>query len=428
MNSTGHDIYTYLTSSCTEPLRDPVWGTIMLPQSFMDLIASPDFQKLSGIRQLGPTYLLYPGAVHTRLNHSVGVYAIARKMLLTLVHRRLSDSVQIPFTLQGVKSFLAAALLHDIGHFPYTHSLKDLPLASHETLAAEIILRKKHLSRVLSQTIGADPGMTAAIIDDTITSSDPETEIYRSILSGTLDPDKLDYLNRDAFFCGVPYGLQDVDYILTKITLTETNRMGIEEHGLSSIEHLLFSKYLMYRNVYWHTTVRSATAMIRKALYLGLREQRIVPEDLYGLDDEGFFLMTRTIDYEPFETIQLVRRNQLFRSILNIPYDPLNPRHAGLRESEKRLLAEEELRSLINRGSNAGLTPCQVIIDIPEPISLESDVPVITAEKGTMSFTEAGPVFTTPVIEGFTKALTRIRVFLPGHIDIDRQILFDYFS
>lgn len=428
MNSTGHDIYTYLTSSCTEPLRDPVWGTIMLPQSFMDLIASPDFQKLSGIRQLGPTYLLYPGAVHTRLNHSVGVYAIARKMLLTLIHRRLSDAVQLPFTLHGIKSFLAAALLHDIGHFPYTHSLKDLPLTSHETLAAEIILGRKQISRLLSQTIGADPEMTAAIIDDTIPSSDPETAIYRSLLSGTLDPDKLDYLNRDAFFCGVPYGLQDVDYILTKIALTETNRMGIEEHGLSSIEHLLFSKYLMYRNVYWHTTVRSATAMIRKALYLGLREHRMMPEDLYGLDDEGFFHMTGAIDYEPFETIQLVRRNQLFKAILNIPYDPLNPRHTELRESEKRSLAEEELRSLINRDSNAGLTPCQVIIDIPEPISLESDVPVITAENGTISFIEAGPVFTAPVIEGFVKALTRIRVFLPGHIDIDRQILSDYFS
>ena len=103
-------------------------------------------------------------------------------------------------------------------------------------------------------------------------------------------------------------------------------------------------------------------------------------------------------------------------------------RKGAERESEKRVLAEVELRSLINRGSNAGLTPCQVIIDIPEPISLESDVPVITAENGTMSFIEAGPVFTTPVIEGFTRALTRIRVFLPGHIDIDRQILFDYFS
>ena len=111
---------------------------------------------------------------------------------------------------------------------------------------------------------------------------------FWKILSGVLDPDKLDYLNRDAFFCGVPYGIQDVDFILEEVFPHVENGVAISPKGITALENILFSKYLMYKTVYWHKTVRIATAMIKKAIAMALEEGAIGTQDLYGLDDEQF--------------------------------------------------------------------------------------------------------------------------------------------
>ncbi len=424
MSTSYHQIYSFLSTECTSPVRDPVWGTVLMPPSFMQLLTLPVVQKLARIRQLGPTYLVYPGAVHTRLNHSIGVYEIAKRMMLVLMQQQ-SPSEAGPFTIEGVRAFLSAALLHDIGHFPYTHSLKDLPLTSHETLAARIIMEQEDLKSVITDRIGSSPAQVAAIIDDSIRYDDAEIALYRSMLSGTLDPDKLDYLNRDALFCGVPYGLQDVDFILTKIRLTENGNLGIMKQGIGSIEHLLFSKYLMYRNIYWNKSVRSATAMIRKALCLGLEEGVISPNDLYGLDDSQFTGLLRSKGYQPFSIIDLVNDNRLFRPAATLASGEFTGEIERLRDYDTRIALEEELRSLIARTTGATLSPWEVIIDIPEPISLETEVPIIGRDGFTAPFLESGPVFTRSVIDRFTKSLTTIRIFLPEGIAVDRSLVLE---
>ncbi len=426
MTAETHQKYQYLTTSCTEPVRDPVWGTVLFPPAFMRLFDLPDVQKLSRIRQLGPTYLVYPGAVHTRLNHSIGVFEISKRMMLVLLQQR--DSDDLSFSIEGIRAFLTAALLHDIGHFPYTHSLKDLPLASHEALAADMILNSRDLQSVIQEVIGAAPLDVAAIIDDSIVHPSKEIGIYRSLLSGTLDPDKLDYLNRDAFFCGVPYGLQDVDFILTKIRLTNEGRLGVLQQGIGSIEHLLFSKYLMYRNIYWNKSVRSATAMIRKALCLALEESVIEPKDLYGLDDAGFIALLRSKSYEPFKVIDMVNDNKLFSPALTITADQVSGSIAHLRDHDSRFEREEVLRRRIEKRTGKNLSPWQVIIDIPEPISLETEVQVISPDGIPQPFLESGPVFTKSVIERFTKSLTNIRIFIPEDISIDQADICDLFD
>ncbi len=427
MRDTMQALYNYVTVSCTEPVRDPLWGTILFPPGFMQLRQVHEFQKLSRIKQLGPTHLVYPGAVHTRLSHSMGVYEIARRMLLVLMKHPDPHFSPI-WSMTGIKSFLSAALLHDLGHFPFTHSLKDLSLTSHETLAADIIMNDKQLYRVLKEEIGADPWMTAAIIDDSIDSDSAEVLMYRTILSGTLDPDKLDYLNRDAFFCGVPYGLQDVDFILTKILLTDHGTLGIEELGISSIEHLIFSKYLMYRNVYWNKSVRSATAMIRKALYLGLNDGVITPKDLYGLDDETFRQSLTVCDYPAFSVIKQVTNNQLYHLNLTIPFEKAAPYRERLRDHTARFTAEEALRMRINKKVRHALAPWQVIIDIPEPISFESHVEIVSTSEKNTTFLDTEPIFTKPVIDRFTQVLTTIRIFLPCDIALSESDLFDVMS
>ena len=208
----GKDVYAALQNGYTDPIRDVLWGHIYLTPELAALTKSGPFMRLSRIFQLGPAYAVYPGATHTRAAHSIGVYHLARRLLLNLANR----GAEAWLSPVGAVSFLCAALLHDLGHFPYTHSLKELPLRRHEALTAEIILREPIKSLVAKA--GGDPSLTAAIVDTELPlGNEGELVFYRKLLSGALDPDKLDYLNRDDRYCGVPYGAQDVDFILSRL-------------------------------------------------------------------------------------------------------------------------------------------------------------------------------------------------------------------
>ena len=152
-------------------------------------------------------------------------------------------------------------------------SLKELPLKEHEVLTGEIILSKE-LYNPIKEELGVPPEMVAAIIDKNLPDGgDEQIVLFRNLLSGVLDPDKLDYLTRDAYFCGVPYGIQDVDFIISRIKPYKKSGLAVDSQGLPAVENLLFSKYLMYKTVYWHKTVRVATAMIKKAIISGLTEE-----------------------------------------------------------------------------------------------------------------------------------------------------------
>lgn len=399
-----------ITSECTEAVRDPLWGTILLPKFLGRIIRHRQFLKLNDIRQLGPTFLVYPGAVHTRFSHSLGVYELAKRMLLTLLSTK--SPLSRICTKEGAFSFLTAALLHDIGHFPYTHSLKDLCPTTHEELSSRLV-RETDLKTAIGSSSFADAAFTAAIIDERIESDDAELLFYRHLLSGTLDPDKLDYLNRDAFFCGVPYGLQDTDFILSKLTVTDSFRPALLSSGLSSIENILFSKYMMYRNVYWHKDVRSATAMIRKALYLGIEHKVITYPELFGLDDRSFFSLLSAKESQLFVRALEVPEKKLFDLALTLSDDDIHSIDT-LRDQGSRALCEERIRSLINRRGGYGLEPYEVILDVPEPVSFESDLPLIDQEGSTIPFFEGPTAFSPLVIEGFRKSVSTVRLFLPA--------------
>lgn len=408
-------IFSYLVHEFTEPIRDPLWQNIYLEAGFKRLISLEPFQKLGRIKQLGPAFHVYPGAVHTRLNHSLGVFHLSRKLLLSL----LDQAEELPVTLEGVKAFLAAALLHDLGHFPYAHSFKELPLKDHEELTAEQVLSDP-IASALKEWIGADPQMVAEIVDENLTPSD-ETEVplYRRFLSGVLDPDKLDYLNRDAYFCGVPYGIQDSEFILHKIRLHSDRGIAIESDGITAVENLLFSKYLMYRTVYWHRVVRIATAMIKQAVFLGMQAGKIIPSQLYWLDDEEFYRRFSAEDFAPLALIPQVMHRNFFKTAYETPFQETNPAHLKLTELEERFSQQERMASFFSSQVKRTIHPHEVIIDIPEPISFEIDLPII--QNGSyVPFVESGSVFSGPVIGGFTGALRKVRLYLPD--DIAKQV------
>ncbi|MBU0934754.1 MAG: HD domain-containing protein, partial [Spirochaetes bacterium] len=391
----------------TQPVRDPLWKNIMLPPEFSAVIDSAEFMKLGRICQLGPAGIVYPGATHTRRAHSFGVFHLAKRLLDALAGRYPAFSLD-PLAL---RSYLMAALCHDLGHFPYTHSLKELPLVEHEELSGRII------TGVLASAVkaaGADPELTAAIIDDRQSHSCSQLGFLRSLLSGVLDPDKLDYLNRDAWACGVPYGTQDVDFILQHIGLDSGGHIAIDERGIMAVEAVLFSKYQMYRAVYWHRNVRAATAMIKKAILAELTAGNLAFDKLYGLDDAGFYQLMQGLSPSTSGLINSVLHGQLYSLCYEQVYDPDLPAHARCLQLGQRQVAEQELSELLG-GSGA---PLDVVIDIPEPISFESDLPVLESGK---PFSAVSTVFGKELVRSFERALRVVRVFCKNEqVDKDR--------
>ncbi|HSJ15938.1 MAG TPA: HD domain-containing protein [Longimicrobiales bacterium] len=266
-------------------IRDPLWDTIRLDATAVAIVDSPGFQRLRYIRQLGLAHLVYPGATHTRFDHAVGVYHLARRALAALrEHGALTavpeeDCALIPF----------AALLHDIGHYPFSHALEELEperIPGHHEAVVGRFLAEPAVATALA-SLGRDaPARIEALIRGA--SEHP----LQGLVSGSLDLDKIDYLKRDARFCGVPYGEVDVDRLLHGLLLLvdpETGRLevGVQEKAVAALESLLFAKYQMFRNVYWHHAVRAATVMYKRIVDDALGAGLIDGAELVGQTDEG---------------------------------------------------------------------------------------------------------------------------------------------
>jgi hypothetical protein len=242
-------------------------------------------RRLAGISQLGLVSLVYPGAVHTRLEHSLGVYRLALEFLRRL---RRDERFAATVTATDAAAFLASALLHDLGHWAYCHPLEDMGLPElprHESLLPEI-LAGEEIAAVLRSAWGLDPARIAALVGGTAT--DPAGRILQSLLSGPIDVDKMDYLARDSLHAGVPYGRHfDQDRLLSSLCLDETGTaVAISDKGRTAAELMVFARYVMFSEVYWHHAVRAATAMLQRAVWLV--RPAIEPATLVRTDDHGF--------------------------------------------------------------------------------------------------------------------------------------------
>jgi len=418
-------VFSVLHNGFTIPVRDPLWGHIYLTPGLAALTESAPFMRLFRIFQLGPACYIYPGATHTRASHSLGVYYLARRLLINLYEKNASW-----LSPEGVLSFFSAALLHDLGHFPYTHSLKELALEDHEKLSARLILSEP--LRSLIGKAGADPELTAAIVDKTAqkdqsadNSTNTELRFYRQLLSGVLDPDKLDYLNRDARYCGVPYGAQDVDFIYSRLFPHPERGVEIDSRGIPSVESILFSKYLMYRTVYWHRQVRSATAMIKKALLTALEQRIIAASDLYNLDDQGLFslMAAKQGDFPLFSLAEKVREGKLYTEAASFIFD--EKKHGAFMPITERSVLEKELAEELNRSQSGRIesgriSPDSIIVDIPEKISFETDLFV---RDENCIFAESSSAFTKNTVEAFVNSLRKVRIFSEKNLKIPEKIL-----
>jgi HD superfamily phosphohydrolase len=220
-----------------EILRDPLWNNIRVDELTLKLVDTGVFQRLRYIRQLGWTYLVYPGATHSRFEHALGTYHLARRTMSMLCER---DT--IPLSERDFAVVRAAALLHDVGHYPFSHALEEIGALNHEEVAKPLILEGE-VAKVLRDALGKEtPEEVHALI--TGSSKSP----LQGLISGSLDLDKIEYLKRDALMCGVPYGEIDVDRLTNSMLLltdpsTGRTVLGVQEKALSALESLLFAKY-----------------------------------------------------------------------------------------------------------------------------------------------------------------------------------------
>lgn len=388
-------ILKYLEESFTVPVRDPLWKHIYMSRGHRDIVNHRDFRSLDGLRQLGPASHVYPGAIHTRLNHSLGVFYLAEKMIRAII----SSPQCPPLSLDGVKAFLSAALLHDLGHFPHAHTLQDFPLKDHEQLSAELILNGS-IGKVIRDSALTDPEMTAAIIDKKRDwQGSREILFFRNLLSSPVDPDKLDYLNRDAYFCGVPYGMQDIDFVISQIYPTSEG-IAISGKGTSALENVLFSKYLMYKSVYWHKSVRISTALIRKAVYEALKHGYLDKERFYRMNDHDFFKYCEDRKEEALKLVAKAEFPWQYKVIEDICFDSSSDLHNKLTDTDFKSAYEEDLRLKIKDETGSDPGKYDVLIDVPPRISFELPFASET-------------VFTRPVVDGFTAAIRRIRLIVP---------------
>jgi hypothetical protein len=253
-------------------LRIPVSGSIHLSREVRSLIDDSAFQRLRGVRQLGPTSFVYPGATHTRFEHSLGTYWLALRYLESLSLDLTFRHVCSPLD-ETIKLGVVAALLHDVGHYPYSHWIEEIDsypsgiqFPSHEERAKTLIANSS-LGKTLEGLWGINLEELASVIMGTPTSV--RGQVITSLINSPIDVDKLDYLARDSTHCGVPYGAGfEIDRVVDSLCVDPMfSRIALTQKGRSVPLAVVTSRNLMYREVYWHKTVRACDAMFKRFFY-----------------------------------------------------------------------------------------------------------------------------------------------------------------
>ncbi|WP_368653377.1 HD domain-containing protein [Ornithinibacillus sp. 4-3] len=234
--------------------KDPVHRYVHVRDRVIwDLIATPEFQRLRRIRQLGTTYLTFHGAEHSRFHHSLGVYEIVQRMT-----NNFTDDPE--WNKEDRLLCLCAALLHDLGHGPFSHSFEKVFHIDHEDFTRAIILGDTGVNKVLSRVSEDFPEKVASVIAKTY-----ENKLVVSLISSQIDADRMDYLQRDAYFTGVSYGHFDMERIL-RVMRPTPEQVIIKSTGMHAVEDYIMSRYQMYWQVYFHPVTRSAEVILTKIL------------------------------------------------------------------------------------------------------------------------------------------------------------------
>lgn len=241
--------------------NDPVYGFMSFPYEIIyDIIDHPYFQRLRRISQMGFSHYVYPGALHTRFHHAMGALHLMTRALNTLIDKGVKISEE------EAKAASIAILLHDIGHGPFSHALEGIVMPfQHEVLSLAYM-------NVLNEEYGGELDLAIRIFKDQY-----DKKFLHQLISGQLDVDRMDYLNRDSFFTGVAEGVIGYDRIIKMLNVVD-DQLVVEEKGIYSIEKFLMSRRLMYLQVYLHKTSIAVEKMLVR--FIEVLKQNIEKQSL----------------------------------------------------------------------------------------------------------------------------------------------------
>ena len=267
-------------------IRDPIHGLIALSQKEIDLINTKAFQRLRRIRQLAMAFLVYPGTLHTRFDHSIGVMHIAGRICN-----------QLKITDEECKQVRLAALLHDIGHGPFSHVSEHL-LDKYVPKDGDSIREKIH-EKVTVDIVENDSEICGILSDEErqfvveMIQGKPTRDFRRDIVSSDLDADKMDYLLRDSYFAGVKYGTYDLEKIIESCRVhCEENKsyLAVSDEGIYALEQLLLAKHHMTQQIYRHRVRSISDAMIVRGIELAICKGNQELKRLYQYDKTSEFI------------------------------------------------------------------------------------------------------------------------------------------
>ena len=409
-------------------VRIPPELDVPLTDRVRQIIDTAEFRRLARISQLGLVSLVYPAALHTRFEHSLGVYRLALLLL-----KRLAHDARFARLVHGddAERFIVTALLHDLGHWPFCHPIEDICLATvpdHQLFANSFLLEGE-VADALRNDWHVQPRDVMALLSEE--PKDTTSRILASMLSGPIDIDKMDYLFRDSLHAGVPYGRHfDQPRLIGSLCLNEAgDGLAITDKGKTAAELLVFARYVMFSEVYWHHGVRSATAMLQRAFYLlhgGLDLDGIFRMDEAAMIAElrhsagggpaaelldGLFGPRRQL-YKRLAQYSLFEQREIYQRLARRPYPWL-------------VACAEQFALLASAALGRIVAPHEVIFDAP-PVGreVEIDVDIFFPKEGSYRpLCEVSPVVRALAKEQFDDYVKRVRVFAHPRILVELRQL-----
>lgn len=377
-------------------IHDPIHGSLRLEEPFLDLLEVPEVQRLRGIRQLGMAHLVFPGGNHSRFEHSLGVLHLVRRF-----------GGQKGLGREELLLLGAAALLHDVGHPPFSHTLEALMLKhlgkDHVQVGCEVVRGRAHLRDRPSGCLGSmegipeklerwgiDPGEVASLM-----RGRHRRRYLAELLASEVDLDQMDFLLRDAHFTGVALGMIDIDRLLSTLVI-RGNRLMILNKGVEAVEGMLTARSLMYSSVYFHPTVRAAELMLANAVEWSIGKGES-PMELYARTDGELLEELRRLGGYGEEMVLRLKYRQLFKPAREEPRRRLEGRERRL--FLKRFGGWDSLLELQDEiADRAGVPRGYVLLDVPlldlflsEPRMGKVEIPVLM-ERGRARLSEISPI------------------------------------
>ncbi|HLJ32165.1 MAG TPA: HD domain-containing protein [Ktedonobacteraceae bacterium] len=387
-------------------IRDSLYDLIPLGPREERLINTPAFLRLQKIKQLGFVYRIWPGATHTRYEHSLGCYHLAVRALRSLLQRG-SNGGLTGVASSSIQTLVVAALLHDIGHYPFSHTIEELgsPIVLHEQVGRSII-EQGEIATIIECDYHLSPERVADMIDPPRSKTLPEDdELLAHLLSGALDVDKLDYLPRDARACNVPYGGVDVSRLLGALRVYPGNaandeaskngqrRIVVTYKGISPLHSLLHARQEMFDNIYWHHTSRAFQVMLVRAVQEALLAGTLDAAQLVGLDDASLLILLAQ-ERMPGSTRALTEDLDLrrpYKGVIEVSrmagrlYHRLD---ALFWDANRRRLVEQQLAQELATALDIPIADYEVLFDIPRPEKWEMDVLVTFGKHPPLGMSE----------------------------------------